>query len=170
MLYDTTPLNHSDTSSLYQSYSRLRRHPDRGWLCSLTRDQQYRRAVHAAHHYHHLLGTNLWVQMTTPLQTRGKGRLTILRRASLDQDSPCRSDHSHPYHTTLGLGSRVSEPKGGIDVLKGSSSPDSVGEGATPAGTPSAGLPASSPLTEVLSDPEGFGLTVAAIKPTAVNS
>ena len=39
------------------------------------------RAVHAAH-YHHLLGTNLWVQMTTPLRTRGEGRLTILQRAS----------------------------------------------------------------------------------------
>ena len=33
----------------------------------------------------------------------------------LDQE---RSDHPDPYHTTLGLGSRVSEPKGGIDVLK----------------------------------------------------
>ena len=83
MLYDTIPLNHSDTSSLYQSYSRLRRHPDRGWLYSLTRDQQYRRAVHAAHHSH-LLGTNLWVQMTIPLQTREEqeGRLTRLPRAS----------------------------------------------------------------------------------------
>ena len=79
MLYDTIPLNHSDTSSLYQSYSRLRRHPDRGWLYSLTRDHQYSRAVHAAHH---LLGTNLWVQMTIPLQTREEGRLAILRRAS----------------------------------------------------------------------------------------
>ena len=86
----------------------------------------------------------------------------------LDQDSP-RSDHSHPYHTTLGLGSRVSEPKGGIDVLKGSSPPDSVGKRATPAGTPSAGLPASSPPMEVSSDPEGFGLIVAAIKPSAVS-
>ena len=81
--HDAIPFNHSDTSSLYliPIYSRLRRHPDRGWLCSLTRDQQYRRAVHAAHHSH-LLGTNLWVQMPTPLQTRGEGRLAILRRAS----------------------------------------------------------------------------------------
>ena len=73
----TTP----DTSSLYQSYSRLRRHPDRGWLYSLTRDHQYSRAVYAAHHSH-LLGTNLWVQMTIPLQKREEGRLAILRRAS----------------------------------------------------------------------------------------
>ena len=99
MLYDTIPLNHSDTSSLYQSYSRLRRHPDRGWLYSLTRDHQYSRAVHAAHHSH-LLGTNLWVQMPTPLQTRGEGRLAILRRATT-QDT-CWSDHSNHYHTTLG--------------------------------------------------------------------
>ena len=39
----------------------------------------------------------------------------------LDQDTPCWSDHSDPYHTTLGLSSRVSEPKGGIDVLEESS-------------------------------------------------
>ena len=88
----------------------------------------------------------------------------------LDQDTLSRSDHSDPYHTTLGLGSRVSEPKGGIDVLKGSSSPDSVGKRATSAGTPSAGLPASSPPAEVSPNPEGIGLTVAAIKPAAVNS
>ena len=81
MLYDTIPLNHLELSSLYQSYSRLRRHPDRGWLYSLTRDHQYSRAVHAAHHSH-LLGTNLWVQMTIPLQTREEGRLTRLQRAS----------------------------------------------------------------------------------------
>ena len=81
--HDAIPFNHSDTSSLYliPIYSRLRRHPDRGWLCSLTRDQQYSRAAHMAHHSH-LLGTNLWVQMTIPLQTRGEGRLTSLRRAS----------------------------------------------------------------------------------------
>ena len=30
---------------------------------------------------HHLLGTNLWVQMTIPLQTREEGRLTRLQRA-----------------------------------------------------------------------------------------
>ena len=38
--------------------------------------------MHAAHHYHHLLNTDLRVQMTTPLQTRGEGRLAIQRRAS----------------------------------------------------------------------------------------
>ena len=88
----------------------------------------------------------------------------------LDQDT-CWSDHSNPYHTTLGrLLASNTELKGGIDVLKGSSSPDSVGKRATSAGTPSAGLPASSPPTEVSPNPEGIGLTVAAIKPTAVNS
>ena len=83
VLHDTIPLNHSDTSSLYliPIYSRLRRHPDRGWLYSLTRDHQYSRAAHAAHHSHPL-GTNLWVQMTIPLQTREEGRLTRLQRAS----------------------------------------------------------------------------------------
>ena len=65
---------------MYQSYSRLRRHPDRGWLYSLTRDQQYRRALHAAHHSH-LLGTDLRVQMTIS-RAREEGRLTILQRAS----------------------------------------------------------------------------------------
>ena len=67
--YDTIPQTTPDTSSLYQSYSRLRRHPDRGWLCSLTRDQQYRRAAHTAHHHHHLLNTDLRVQMPIPLHT-----------------------------------------------------------------------------------------------------
>ena len=81
----------------------------------------------------------------------------------LDQNTLFWSDHSDPYHTTLGLSSRVSEPKGGIDVLERSSSPDSVGERATPAGTPSAGLPAGSPPMEVSSGPKGFGLTAAAI-------
>ena len=57
------------------------------WLYSLTRDQQYRRAVHAAHHSH-LLGTNLWVQMTIPLLTREEGRLAILRRAHSSQTTP----------------------------------------------------------------------------------
>ena len=88
----------------------------------------------------------------------------------LDQDTLFWSDHSDPYHTTLGLSSRVSEPKGGIDVLEESSPPDSVGERAAPAGTPSAGLPAGSPPMEVSSEPEGFGLTVAAIRPAAVSS
>ena len=37
--------------------------------------------MHAAHHSH-LLGTNLWVQMTIPLQKREEGRLTRLQRAS----------------------------------------------------------------------------------------
>ena len=88
----------------------------------------------------------------------------------LDQTTSCRSDHSNPFHTTLGQSYRVSEPKGGIGVLDKPSSPGSVWEGATPAGMPSAELPASSPPTEASSDPEGFGLTVAAIKPAAVNS
>ena len=62
----------------------------------------------------------------------------------LDQDT-CWSDHPDPYHTTLGgLLASNSEPKGDIDVLEKSSSPDSVGEGAMPAEKPSAGLPASS--------------------------
>ena len=101
------------------------------------------------------------------IEGRGTPRDTT---EGLDQDTLSRSDHSDPYHTTLGLSSRVSEPKGGIDVLKESSSPDSVGERATPAGTPSAGLPAGSPSMEVSLEPEGFGLTVAAIRSFAVNS
>ena len=58
VLHDTIPLNHSDTSSLHliSIYSRLGRHPDRGWLCSLTRDQQYSRATAAA--LHHLSSHN----------------------------------------------------------------------------------------------------------------
>ena len=60
----------------------------------------------------------------------------------LDQ---ARSDHPDPYHTTLGgLLASNSEPKGDIDVLEKSSSPDAVGEGAMPAEKTSAGLPASS--------------------------
>merc|ERR1711965_1241320 len=86
----------------------------------------------------------------------------------LDQHTSCRSDHSHPFHTTLGQSYRVSEPKGGIGVLDKPSSPGSVGEGATPAGMLSAELPASSPPTEAPTDPKGCGLTVAASKPTAV--
>ena len=112
---------------------------------------------------HQLLGPDDY-----PFAIEGRGTLRDTTEG-LDQHT-CRSDHSDPYHTTLGLGSRVSEPKGGIDVLKGSSSPDSVGERATPAGTPSAGLPAGSPPMEVSSGPKGFGLTVAAIRPAAVNS
>ena len=54
--------------------------------------------------------------------------------------------------------------------LDKSSSPGSAGEGATPAGMPSARLPASSPPAEALLDPKGFDLTVAAIKPSAVDS
>merc|ERR1711965_71655 len=88
----------------------------------------------------------------------------------LDQHTSCRSDHSHPFHTTLGQSYRVSEPKGGIGVLDKPSSPGSVGEGATPAGMLSAELPASSPPTEAPTDPKGCGLTVAAFRPTAVNS
>ena len=48
------------------------------------------RAVHAAHHLH-LLGTNSWVQMPTPLLWRGEGRLTILQRASTRIFSPGQS-------------------------------------------------------------------------------
>ena len=84
--------------------------------------------------------------------------------------SSCWSDHSNPHHTTLGrLGSNT-EPKGGIDVPDKASSPGSVGEEATPAGMLSAKLPASFPPTEALTDPKGSGLTVAAIRPAAVNS
>ena len=86
------------------------------------------------------------------------------------EPSSCRSDHSNPVHTTLVQSYRVSEPKGGIGVLDKPSSPGSVWEGATPAGMLSAELPASSPPTEALTDPKGSGLTVAAIRPAAVNS
>ena len=78
------------------------------------------------------------------------------------------SDHSNPHDTTLGRLGCKTEPKGGIDVLDKSSPPGSVGEGAMPAGMLSAELPASSPPTEASLDPKGFGLTVAASKPTAV--
>ena len=84
--------------------------------------------------------------------------------------SSCWSDHFNPHDTTLGRLGGNTEPKGGIDVLDKSSPPGSVGEGATPAEMLSAELPASSPPTEASSDPEGFGLTVAAFGPTAVNS
>ena len=84
--------------------------------------------------------------------------------------SSCWSDHSNPHDTTLGRLGGNTEPKGGIDVLDKSSPPGSVGEGAMPAGMPSARLPASSPPTEASPDPEGSGLTVAAIRPAAVNS
>ena len=77
------------------------------------------------------------------------------------------SDHSNPHDTTLGRLGGNTEPKGGIDVLDKSSPPGSVGEGAMPAGTLSAELPASSPPTEALTDPKGFGLTVAAFRPAA---
>ena len=88
----------------------------------------------------------------------------------LDQEHSTRSDHLLHRHTTLGQSYRVSEPKGGIDVPDKASSPGSVGEEATPAGMLSAELPASSPPTEALTDPKGSGLTVAAIRPAAVNS
>ena len=111
------------------------------------RDQQYRRAVHAAPHSH-LLGT--WAptfgfgsrcRSLCKREGRGTPRDTT---EGLDQDT-CWSDHPDPYHTTLGgLLASNSEPKGDIDVLEKSSSPDSVGEGAMPAEKPSAGLPASS--------------------------
>ena len=105
--------------------------------------------------------------MTTPLQTRrGTPRDTT---EGLDQDI-CRSDHSDPYHTTLELSSRVSEPKGGIDALKESSPSDFVGTGATPANPPSARRPAGSLPTKVAFTPMGLGLTVAAIRSFAVNS
>ena len=84
--------------------------------------------------------------------------------------SSCWSDHFNPHDTTLGRLGGNTEPKGGIDALDKSSSPGSAGEGATPAEMLSAKLPASSPPTEASSDPEGSGLTVAAIRPAAVNS
>ena len=88
----------------------------------------------------------------------------------LDQEHSTRSDHLLHRHTTLGQSYRVSEPKGGIDVPDKASPPGSVGEEATPAGMLSAELPASFPPTEALTDPKGSGLTVAAIRPAAVNS
>ena len=88
----------------------------------------------------------------------------------LDRGDTTRSDHSHPYHTTLGPGSGVSEPKDDTDALDKPSSPGSAEVRATPAGMPSARLPASSPPAEALLDPKGFDLNVAAIKPSAVDS
>ena len=52
---------------------------------------------------------------TSANEGRGTPRDTT---EGLDQDTLFWSDHSDPYHTTLGLSSRVSEPKGGIDVLE----------------------------------------------------
>ena len=51
------------------------------------------RAVHAAH-YFHLLGTNSWVQMPTPLLWRGERRLAILQKALTRISSP-----GHPVYT-----------------------------------------------------------------------
>ena len=87
-----------------------------------------------------------------------------------DHVHSARSDHPDHHDTTLAQSYCVSEPKGGIGVLDKPSSPGSVWEGATPAGMLSAELPASSPPTEALTDPKGSGLTVAAIRPAAVNS
>ena len=87
-----------------------------------------------------------------------------------DQEHSARSDHPDPHHTTLVLSFGVSELKGGTDVLAKSSPPGSEGGGATPAGKPSARLPASPSPAEAVSDPQGFDLTVAAIKSSAVNS
>ena len=81
-----------------------------------------------------------------------------------------RSDHPDHHDTTLVQSFGVSELKGGTDVLAKSSPPGSEGDGATPAGTPSARLPASPSPAEAVSDPQGFDLTVAAIKSSAVNS
>ena len=81
--------------------------------------RQTYRTAHTIHHHYHLLNTDL-----RPFSPSGsdadpfanEGRETSRDTTEgLDQE---RSDHPDPYHTTLGLGSRVSEPKGGIDVLK----------------------------------------------------
>ena len=117
---------------------------------------------------HHLLDTDASGPDDDPSTNEGRG--TPHEPTEGLEPSSCRSDHSNPHHTTLVLSYRVSEPKGGIGVLDKPSSPGSVWEGATPAGMLSAELPASSPPTEALTDPKGSGLTVAAIRPAAVNS
>ena len=71
------PSPRAKTGLLRPASCRLRR----TWLYNLTSGQQCRRAAHAAHHSH-LLGTDLRVQMTIPLQKGDEGRLTSLRRAS----------------------------------------------------------------------------------------
>ena len=81
-----------------------------------------------------------------------------------------RSDHPDHHHTTLVQSFGVSELKGGTDVLAKSSPPGSEGGGATPAGMPSARLPASPSPAEAVPDPQGFDLIVAANKSSAVDS
>ena len=159
MLHDAIPLYHSDTSSLYLlpilqssetapgSRMALQPHPRSTVQQSRARGSPLELAGHQP------LGPD-----DDPSTNEGRGTPHDTPEG-LDHTS-CRSDHSNPFHTTLGQSYRVSEPKGGIGVLDKPSSPGSVGEGATPAGMLSAELPASSPPTEASSDPEGFGLTV----------
>ena len=111
-----------------------------------------------------LAGHQLRCPDATPMVGRETSRDTT---DCLDQHL-CRSFSSDPFHTTLGGLFRRTAPKDDIDVLNESSSPDSVGERATPVGTPSAGWPAGPPPMEVASGP--IGLTVAAIRSSAVNS
>ena len=81
-----------------------------------------------------------------------------------------RSDHFNPHETTLGRLGCNTEPKDDTDALDKPSSPGSAEDRATPAGMPSARLPASPPPAEASLDPKGFDLNVAAIKPSAVDS
>ena len=83
-----------------------------------------------------------------------------------DRGDTTRSDHPDHLHTTL----EHTEPKDDTDALDKPSSPGSAEDRATPAGMPSARLPASPPSAEALLDPKGFDLNVAAIKPSAVDS
>ena len=110
-----------------------------------------------------LAGQQLRCPDATPMVGRETSRDTT---DCLDQQHLCRSFSSDPFHTTLGGLFRRTAPKDDIDVLNESSSPDSVGERATPVGTPSAGWPAGPPPMEVL---KGSDLTVAAIRSSAVN-
>ena len=101
--HDASPFNHSDTSSLYliPIYSRLRRHPDRGWLCSLTRDQQYRREPCTRGSPLTLAGHQPLGPDADPSTNEGRGTPRDTTEG-LDQDT-CWSDHSDPFHTTLGM-------------------------------------------------------------------
>ena len=110
-----------------------------------------------------LAGHQLRCPDATPMVGRETSRDTT---DCLDQQH-CRSVSSDPFHTTLGRLFSDSAPKGDIGALNESPSPDSVGERATPVGTPSAGWPAGPPPMEVL---KGSDLTVAAFRSSAVNS
>ena len=110
-----------------------------------------------------LAGHQLRCPDATPMVGRETSRDTT---DCLDQHNS-RSVSSDPSHTTLGGLFRRTAPKDDIGALNESPSPDSVGERATPVGTPSAGWPAGPPPMEVSNE---FGLTVAAIRSSAVNS